>query len=322
MKNDFIIFSLPEKNFFYLLYNNNNGNQKIEFSSFDAQKKIIFQNHTKKKIFLENLSLNNLNFSPKKSSKELNFKEYLNIFQQCIDKINTNFFKKIVISRVKKINYLQINLIKTLKKLRIEFPKALIYFFIKNKSVWLGATPELLGKLSGNLFKTISLAGTICKNQSSFNQKEIDEQKIVTNFIEFILKKYSKSIKISKTSDYHYSNLTHLVTKFSGLINPLQYENLIKELHPTPAVCGLPQDKTFKFIQKIEPHNRELYCGKIQINLYNSKITFVNLRCLKLFKNYFKVFVGSGITSDSNAENEWNETEIKAKSIIKNLVYS
>lgn len=320
MNNDFIVFSLPEHQKFYILLNNDRGDQKIEFSTFDDQKKIVFQNHTITSGFLEDFSLSDLNLSFNYVSKELFFNQYLNIVQTCIDEIKKNSFKKIVISRIKKFNYSKMNFSQTLKNLRIKFPKAFIYFFVKNKIAWLGATPELLGKLSGCQFETTSLAGTTPQNQS-FHSKEINEQKMVTNFIESILKKYSRYIKISSTSEYYYNNLKHLVTNFSVFINPTQYEKLVNELHPTPAVCGVPQKQTLEFIQKIEPHRRELYCGKIKLNLFHENIYFVNIRCLKLFQMYFDVFVGGGITSHSIPEDEWNETEMKAKSIVENLVY-
>lgn len=205
--------------------------------------------------------------------------------------------------------------------LRIKFPNTFIYFFVKNQIVWIGATPELLGKISGRLFETISLAGTVLKN-NSFSLKEINEQKIVTYFIKKILKKYSYSIiEMNSNLECVYNNLKHIMTSFRLLINPLKYVELINELYPTPAICGFPQKKTFYYINKIEPHSREFYSGKININVCHSKMVFINLRCLKLFKECFAVFVGSGITLDSISEYEWNETENKINSLINNLYY-
>lgn len=321
MNNDFIIFSLPHEKEFYLLSHKKIGHQKIEFLFFDSSKNIVFQSNVVKKISLEDSYFTNLIFQDHSKSILLNINRYCSIVDDCIEKIKNKVFKKIIISRIKRFNYLKINLSCSIKNLRIKFPSTFIYFFIKNKIVWMGATPELLGKISDNLFETISLAGTIFKD-SFFSLKEINEQKIVTNFIKIILKKYSYSIiEMNSNLEYIYDDLKHLITHFKLLINPLNYEKLINELYPTPAICGFPQKKTFNIIQKIEPHNREFYSGKIIINLSFSKMVFINLRCLKIFRNFFEVFVGSGITSDSLSKHEWNETENKIKSILNNLVY-
>lgn len=321
MNNDFIIFSLPNDEQFYFLSNQEFGSHKIEFLSFDNSKKIMFKNNVLKKIDLEDFCFNNLKFRFYSASFILNIKKYCTIVDYCIDQIRNQFFQKIVVSRIQKFNYSKIDLNCSIKNLRIKFPTAFVYFFVKNDIIWMGATPEFLGKISGNLFETISLAGTIFR-ESTFSLKEINEQKIVTNFIKNILKKYAYSIiEMNSNLEYVYGNLKHLITYFRLLINPLNYEKLINQLYPTPAICGLPQMKTFNFIKQIEPHNREFYAGKIIINLFVSKMVFINLRCLQVFRNFFEVFVGSGITLDSVSAYEWNETENKIKSIVNNLIY-
>ena len=92
-------------------------------------------------------------------------------------------------------------------------------------------------------------------------------------------------------------------------------------MHPTPAVCGIPLEITKNYIQKNEVHERELYTGYIgEVNLDSASL-YVNLRCMKITSDQFYVYVGGGLTAKSNAKQEWEETEIKAQtmlSLIKN----
>lgn len=319
--NDFIIFYLYEKKEFYLLINKNIGNQKIEFLTFDKKEKIIFQNNYIEKISLNNLFYYPSNLKSNSSSIELDFENYIRIIKKCIQKIKNNLLQKIVITRIKKIKYSKIDIIKSLQEFSIKFPKSFIYFFLKKNKIWIGATPELLGKLNHNKFETMSLAGTVLKNES-FSLKEIIEQQIVTNFIVSILRKYTNNIKIKQSQDYMFNNIKHILTIFNLKINPLKFNKLINELHPTPAICGFPREIALKLIQKMEPHFREYYTGTIKINLLNTKLFFVNLRCVKLFQNHFEIFIGGGITEFSNPNNEWEETELKLKNILSSLKYN
>ncbi len=114
-------------------------------------------------------------------------------------------------------------------------------------------------------------------------------------------------------------------------------EKLISAIHPTPAVCGLPKGAAKKFILENENYNREFYTGFLgELNLKKTlqrsgnrknrenqayaSITktsalFVNLRCMKLEDNKAVLFVGGGITKDSNPVAEWEETSNKAQTM-------
>jgi len=111
-------------------------------------------------------------------------------------------------------------------------------------------------------------------------------------------------------------------------------KKLITALHPTPAVCGLPKKEAKDFILEHENYNREFYTGFLgEINMpqevkrssnrrnqenqaYSSIVPktslFVNLRCMKITKVSAEIFVGGGITKESQPEAEWEETRNKA----------
>ena len=88
-------------------------------------------------------------------------------------------------------------------------------------------------------------------------------------------------------------------------------------MHPTPAVCGLPKNKALEFLLKNEIHNREFYSGFLgPVNIGKSSALFVNLRCMQLKDKEAVIYVGCGITADSQPEKEWEETQLKSQILL------
>ena len=203
------------------------------------------------------------------------------------------------------------------------FNNTLVYLFYSPISgLWMGASPELLLEKDNNLLKTTALAGT--KNVTEiWTEKEKKEQFFVTDFIEGILKKNQlKNYQKTEPYTFSYGVLNHLKTDFTVEI-PENFNEMefLKALHPTPAVCGIPQYTTYDFLKNNEKY-RDYYTGFLgQINSEKSKI-FVNLRCAKIEKNHFYLYAGGGVTLESELEKEWQEIQNKLKNLEKHLVYA
>jgi isochorismate synthase len=87
-------------------------------------------------------------------------------------------------------------------------------------------------------------------------------------------------------------------------------------LHPTPAVCGLPKAAAKDFILQNENYDRCYYTGFLgEINTNLKTELFVNLRCVEIIDTFAAIYVGGGITLDSNPEDEWLETSNKTNTI-------
>ncbi|MEZ4779855.1 MAG: chorismate-binding protein, partial [Flavobacteriaceae bacterium] len=92
-------------------------------------------------------------------------------------------------------------------------------------------------------------------------------------------------------------------------------------LHPTSAICGMPSALSKKFILENENYNREFYTGYLGpiLGPNEASFLFVNLRCMKLEKNKAHIFVGGGITKESNVNDEWTETQNKMQPMLQVL---
>lgn len=247
--------------------------------------------------------------------------EYLQNLYQVISVINENQLPKLVYSRRKIFtDFNEIDVNKSFKNLCQSYPNAFRYLFIDGENSWMGAFSEVLGKFNKSTqeFETMSLAGTLPVSEN-WAEKEIKEQKPVSDYIRNILYHYSENIQESETYDHISGNIKHLRTDFKAIIKPEDLDKIIQELHPTPAVCGIPKDFCKQNIQKLEKYPRELYAGYIKIETAGMVQYFVNLRCSKLYKDSVHLFVGGGITAQSNPEKEWIETELKSEAVLKNL---
>ncbi|MPS65623.1 MAG: hypothetical protein DI622_11920 [Chryseobacterium sp.] len=321
-----IYFKFPFDEKFYSTDENSSENH-INFYSFDGLKQIDYSgkiveinqhNFDKITISSNDLKENNNKFTPETKD------EYLNNLDEVIKVIKDNQLPKLVYSRRKIFtDFNQIALKESFKNLCNAYPNAFSYILINGENSWMGAFSEVLGRFNKqtHIFETMSLAGTLPVSES-WSEKEIDEQKPVSSYIRDILKKYSGTLDESETYDHISGNIKHLRTDFKIKIQPEDLDTIIQELHPTPAVCGIPKDFCKENIQKLEKYPRELYAGYIKIETEESIQYFVNLRCSKLYKNAVHLFVGGGITAQSNPEKEWIETELKSEAVLKNLVVS
>ena len=248
--------------------------------------------------------------------------EYLQKLEKAIEIIKQNNLPKLVISRPIAKEISSINLEETYQLLCKKYPNTLCYLLISDEEIWIGATPEILGKFNKKTheFFTMSLAGTLPVDEE-WSEKEIEEQKPVTHYISEILKKYVTLSEVEESETYNHisGNIKHLRTDFTAKIEDNRLEELIEELHPTPAVCGIPKEFCKEKIIEIEQYNREFYAGYIKIETDEEIYYFVNLRCAKIYKNQVIAFAGGGITALSSPEKEWRETELKSQAILHHL---
>jgi isochorismate synthase len=320
-----IYFKLPFNETLYSTDPKING-KSVSFHSFDLLRQINFEGHIinasgqfEQAIITNDILLKDESFFNGETKEE-----YINSLHQVINVIKDHQLPKLVYSRRKIFkDFSRIDFKESFKKLCASYPNAFRYIFNDGQNAWIGAFSETLGKFNKTTheFETMSLAGTLPVSEE-WTEKEIEEQKPVTSYIHYTLKNYSGNIEVSNTYDHISGNIKHLRTDFKARIKPEDLDSLINELHPTPAICGIPKDFCKKSIQELEKFPRELYSGFIKVETDEAIMYFVNLRCARLYKDSVHVFVGGGITAQSNPEKEWRETELKSEAVLKNLAIS
>ena len=244
--------------------------------------------------------------------------EYLQKLTTFRDEFESKGITKAIYSRIIQKTFNK-NPVALFEKLCADYPNAFVYL-ISSKlfGTWIGATPETLLSFEENQFATMSLAGTKKDKSISWTDKEREEQQLVTDFIKDELTALSVSdLKISSTFTTFTGSVYHLKTDISFKSGLNQWTNIANALHPTPAVCGIPTKKAYAHILASENHNRDFYAGIIGFKEQEQLSTFVNLRCMQVHQNKVSLYVGGGITSKSEPEAEYEETENKAQTLLK-----
>ncbi len=248
--------------------------------------------------------------------------DHMNLVKKGISLIKKGVVKKIVLSRKISVKTFEEGVPIFLRALEA-YPDAFCYLWYHPKvGMWVGATPERLLQIRGNRMKTTSLAGTLAvepDKNPDWSQKELEEQKMVTDYLLDQLKNEVSEVKVSETKSVRAGQLWHLKTDIHANL-PLgaNLRQVVSKIHPTPAVCGLPTQEAKKFILGHEGYDRTYYTGFLgELNLSETGAAdlYVNLRCMQIEHNEVFIYVGGGITKDSNPEKEWMETENKSKTM-------
>ncbi len=323
----FVIYRKPNENKIIGVFQSNDelflidnfSEQGIAFCSFDGNQKYLIPCNQSEILEFENEFIDTISEFKNENLLDNNAKsEFQKLVSNGILAINNNSFKKVVLSRKEILELNSFDLIDVFSKLVSQYQSAFRYCFYHPKiGLWFGATPEQLLQVENNIFKTVALAGTQ-KYEGSIDvvwqEKEIQEQKFVTDFIIKNLEYDVSDIEITEPFSVRAGNLIHLKSEITGILNNwFSLKKIIKILHPTPAVCGLPKENAKDFILQNENYNREFYTGFIgELNINNKSNLFVNLRCMKVEQNCAHIYIGCGITKDSIAEKEFQETVNKS----------
>lgn len=245
--------------------------------------------------------------------------EYLTESSSFIASFQHFNLKKGVYSRVKKVAFDEQKAACLFFELATNYPNSFVYLVSSDLfGTWVGATPEVLLSIENEDAKTISLAGTKKSNdESEWNTKEKEEQAYVTQYIQQTLaQSVIGEIEMKGPYEYIAGPVKHLRTDFSFNLANASALNLVQQLHPTPAVSGLPKEGAIELIDKTEKHERSLYTGVIGLLGEESTNLFVNLRCCQLVEGSAFLFLGGGFTKDSDPTSEWEETENKSQTLL------
>ncbi len=247
------------------------------------------------------------------------FGEYGSEFEACIRLLKAGELKKIVLSRITECEFTEIDWGRFFINMAETYPTAFVFIFNSpSTGFWAGASPETLARYHNQELQTMALAGTkMASDQSEWGQKEVVEQQLVADFIESVFAASGTDFKKSPLFSQPAGKVKHLCNNYTAHVEDTSTaEQILAHLHPTPALCGIPQDAAKAAISAIERHDRLYYGGYIGPYSSVGFDYFVNLRSLQFDANSQILYTGGGLTTDSDLESEWRETEIKTDTMM------
>ncbi|MCX6451647.1 MAG: isochorismate synthase [Actinobacteria bacterium] len=194
-----------------------------------------------------------------------------------------------------------------------------------------GATPELLVRLTKGLVTSRVLAGTIRRTGDdqrdlalaaslARSSKDLEEHDYAVRSVADALEPFCSSINVPDAPFVlHLANVMHLATDVTGVVSDSMAVtnalSLVDALHPTAAVCGTPREKAKKLINEYEVMKRGRYSGPVGwIDARGDGEWGIALRCAEIdAKDARKVrlFAGCGIVAGSIPQDELAESQAK-----------
>lgn len=198
-------------------------------------------------------------------------------------------------------------------------------WWTRRTGCWLVATPEtILRNAAEGKWQTMALAGTMKweeyqqNPEEAWTEKNKEEQAYVSDYIRQRLLPFTQNLEISDTYTKQSAEIVHLCTDF--VLDPLPgvtLGQLLQQLHPTPAVGGVPQEKALQAIEHFEDSPRKYYGGfSGPVNWNGESQLYVSLRCMQISPRQALLYAGGGLLKHSREEEEWKETQRKMNTML------
>lgn len=198
-----------------------------------------------------------------------------------------------------------------------------IYGCWNEKGGVLGASPEILFHQKSGIIRTMALAGTRPANGNDRlsllrDSKELREHDLVIQDIKQRLEKFGP-VHVGNTEEVSYQTLFHLRTFLEVRSAFVESKELVKNLHPTPALGVSPRNYGVKWMRELpEQADRGLYGGPVCFQISPTEsIGVVAIRSMFWDENRIRIGVGCGLVEASELDREWDELHVKLNSIYK-----
>lgn len=257
-----------------------------------------------------------------------NKQRYTEAFARFIDPLRQGTFKKLVLSR-REVQALPevFSLLAAFVNACNSYPRMMISLtHTPVTGTWIGSTPEIILSGQENRWHTVSLAGTMPMDgevmPEDWSDKNREEQMFVSEYIRKTIKKFGSKLTENGPYTARAGQLVHLKTDFHFCLKKTErLGDILNELHPTPAVCGLPKRQAYDFILDNEGYDRSYYSGIIGwLDPQEHTTLYVNLRCMRIDGNRAFLYAGGGILASSTADTEWEETQHKMNTMKRVIV--
>jgi len=219
------------------------------------------------------------------------------------------------------------------RALRTTNPSPYMFYIKFGEENLIGASPEMLIRCHGRKLEYRPIAGTrirgknieedlILAEELRADTKEISEHTMLVDLgrndlgrvAEFGSVEVETLMKVEK-----YSHVQHLVTSLKAnlRVNFDRFDALAA-CFPAGTVSGAPKVRAMQIIDELEPTKRNVYAGAIGYIDYAENLdTCIAIRTISLQNGMASIQAGAGIVADSIPESEYEETENKARALIK-----
>ena len=257
------------------------------------------------------------------------YHQWCQLVEQGLENISAGKLNKVVLARTAVFSLARdYDPTELLLQLRRQGPQAFHFCFqLTPHQAFLGITPELLYRRSGNKIESEAIASTRPRGQTleederlatelRNSEKEQREHLMVLERMERLLQQFcTQTERLSYLECLPLKHVQHLQSKVQGVLREgIRDSDLLPAFHPTPAVSGTPDMEARALIRKIEPFDRGWYAGPVGWISSTQAEFAVGIRSGLLCGRTLRIYTGAGIVEGSVPEEEWREIEDKLQS--------
>jgi len=219
------------------------------------------------------------------------------------------------------------------RALRTINPSPYMYYFDFDGFHVVGASPEILARLEGDTVTVRPIAGTrrrgVTPAEDAALEKELlaDEKERAEHIMLVDLGRNDAG-RVARTGTVkvteqmvveRYSHVMHIVSNVEGTLKPgLNAIDVLRATFPAGTVSGAPKVRAMEIIDELEPVKRGIYAGAVgYLGFQGSMDVAIALRTAVVKDGILYVQAGGGIVADSQPEAEWQETQNKARALLR-----
>jgi len=219
------------------------------------------------------------------------------------------------------------------RALRSVNPSPYMFYYDMGDHHVVGASPEILVRLEGDAVTVRPIAGTRPRGKTQQRDAELaeellaDPKELAEHLMLIDLGRndigrvaQNGTVKLTeKMIIERYSHVMHIVSNVEAALKPgLNAMDVLKATFPAGTVSGAAKVRAMEIIDELEPSKRGIYAGAVGYLGFNGDMDLaIALRTAVVKDGMLYVQAGAGIVADSVPDNEWMETQNKARAVLR-----
>ena len=219
------------------------------------------------------------------------------------------------------------------RALRTLNPSPYMFYFDLADFHVVGASPEILVRLEGDTVTVRPIAGTRHRGATPAEDAALAEELLAdpkerAEHIMLVDLGRNDAGRVAQTGTVHvteqmvierYSHVMHIVSNVEAKLRPgLRAIDVLRAAFPAGTVSGAPKVRALEIIDELEPVKRGIYAGAVgYLGFHGNMDVAIALRTAVVKDGTLHVQAGGGIVADSQPAAEWQETQNKAKALLR-----
>lgn len=219
------------------------------------------------------------------------------------------------------------------RALRSLNPSPYMFYYDMGDHHVVGASPEILVRLENGTVTSRPIAGTRPRGKTreadlALEKELLADPKELAEHVQLMdlgrndVGRVAQTGTVTVTDNMtieRYSHVMHIVSNVEGKLKPnMDAIDVLKATFPAGTVSGAPKVRAMEIINEFEPSKRGIYAGAVGYLGFNGDMDVaIAIRTGVVKDQTLYVQAGAGIVADSVPQSEWDETQNKARAVLR-----